>query len=95
MKLNALILVLVLSVFAAGSYGAVEACKSAGPNKHIGSITAIDAKAGTFSIRDAETDHEMTFTAAGKIIKGLKLNDRVMVGFKEEDGRMIAVDVHS
>ncbi len=95
MKKSIGLAVLVIGISLAVSYGSVWACKSAGPNKHIGAITAIDAKNGTFTIRDAETDHLMTFKAADKILKELKVQDRVMVSYKEEEGKMIAVDVHS
>jgi len=93
MKRQSILAVLILAFFL-GSVTTTWACKSAGPNKHIGSITAIDAKAKTFTIRDAETDHLMTFEATDKILKELKVEDRVMVSFKEENGILIAVDVH-
>ncbi|MBI3611319.1 MAG: hypothetical protein HY204_11560 [Nitrospirae bacterium] len=95
MKNRSIVLVAVLAVFLLGSVTAIWACKSAGPNKHVGSVMAIDAKAKTFTIRDAETDHLMTFEATDKILKELKVKDRVMVGYKEENGKMIAVDVQA
>ena len=94
MKSKTIVAILVFVGFVLASVTTTWACKSAGPNKHIGSITAIDAKAKTFTIRDAETDHLMTFEATDKILKELKVEDRVMVGFKEENGKLIAVDVH-
>ncbi|MEK6684148.1 MAG: hypothetical protein AABY46_05745 [Nitrospirota bacterium] len=95
MKKQSLVAAVILTVFMLGSVPTAWACKSAGPNKHVGSVTAIDAKAKTFTIRDAETDHLMTFEATDKILKDLKVSDRVMVGYKEEAGKMIAVDLHS
>lgn len=95
MKRQSLVAAVILAVFVLGSVTITWACKSAGPNKHVGSVTAIDAKAKTFTIRDAETDHPMSFEATDKILKGLKVSDRVMVGYKEEKGKMIAVDVQS
>jgi Cu/Ag efflux protein CusF len=95
MKKRSLIAAVILAVFVLGSVTTTWACKSAGPNKHVGSVTAIDAKAKTFTIRDAETDHPMTFEATDKILKEIKVSDRVMVGYKEEAGKMIAVDVQS
>jgi hypothetical protein len=85
----------ILAGFVLGTGTMTWACKSAGPNKHVGSVTAIDAKAQTFTIRDAETDHPMTFAATDKMLKDLKLSARVMVGYKEDNGKMIAVDVQS
>ncbi|MBI3995469.1 MAG: copper-binding protein [Nitrospirae bacterium] len=95
MKNRAWVAVVIFSVFVLGTGTATWACKSAGPNKHVGNVMAIDAKAKTFTIRDAETDHPMTFEATDKLLAELKVNDRVMVGFKEEAGKMIAVEVHS
>lgn len=95
MKKRSLISVVVLAVFVLGSVSTTWACKSAGPNKHVGNVTAIDAKAKTFTIRDAETDHPMSFEATDKILKDLKVSDRVMVGYQEEKGKMIAVEVQS
>jgi hypothetical protein len=85
----------ILAGFVLGTGTMTWACKSAGPNKHVGSVTAIDAQGKTFTIRDAETDHLMTFEATEKILKDLKVSDRVMVGYKEEKDKMIAVDVQS
>ena len=95
MKKRSWVAAVILAVFVLGSVTTTWACKSAGPNKHVGSVTAIDAKAKTFTIRDAETDHPMTFEATDKILNEIKINDRVMVGYKEEAGKMIAVDIHS
>ena len=99
MKKQSLVAAAILAVFVLGSVTTsiqdAWACKSAGPNKHIGGVTMIDAKAKTFTIRDAETDHPMTFEATDKILQEIKVGDRVMVGYKEEAGKMIAVDVHS
>lgn len=88
-------MVSILFVFLLGSVEMGLACKSAGPNKHVGNITMIDAKAKTFTIQDAETDQPMTFAATDTILQNLKVQDRVMVGYKEENGRMVAVDIQS
>jgi len=95
MKNRSLVVVAILTVFLLGSVTMGWACKSAGPNTHVGNITMIDAKAKTFTIQDAETDQPMTFAAADTILKELKVMDRVMVGFKEEKGQMVAVDIRS
>jgi len=73
----------------------VWACNSAGPNKHVGNVTAIDLGKKTFSIRDAETDHLITFQTSDSSLRVLKVNDRVLVGFKEDHGKMIALDIQS
>lgn len=94
MKHKLILAVLILAIFL-GSAVTTWACESAGPNKHIGSITAIDTQAKTFTLRDAETEQLITFEATEKILKSLEVEDRVMVSYKEENGRLIAVDVHS
>jgi Cu/Ag efflux protein CusF len=71
------------------------ACKAAGKDKHVGVVMNIDQKTGTFTIRDAETDHPMTFQATAKQLQELKLKDQVMVSYKEQDGKLIALDIHS
>lgn len=95
MKYRTIITGVMLAVLVMGPVTTSWACKSAGPNKHVGQITAIDAKADTFTIRDAETDHAITFEATEKILKDLKINDRVMVGYKDDAGKMTAIDVRS
>jgi len=95
MKSRSLIVVGILTVFILGPVAMGWACKSAGPNTHVGSVTTIDAKAKTFTIQDAETDQPMTFAATDTILKELKIKDRVMVGYKEERGKMVAVEVRS
>jgi hypothetical protein len=95
MKNRSLIVVAILTVFILGPVEMGWACKSAGPNTHVGSITTIDAKARTFTIQDAETDQPMIFSATDTILKELKVKDRVMVGYKEDKGKMVAVDVRS
>lgn len=95
MKNKSIAAVLILAIWVLGSAGTTWACKAAGPNKHIGSVTAIDAEAKTFTLRDAETEQLITFEATDKILKGLKVEDRVMVSYEEENGKLIAVDVHS
>jgi hypothetical protein len=95
MNYRPLVMSVMLVVWVLGTVTTSWACKSAGPNKHVGQITAIDAKADTFTIRDAETNHAITFEATEKILKDLKINDRVMVGYKDVDGKMKAIDVRS
>lgn len=71
------------------------ACKTAGKDKHVGVVMSIDQKAGTFTIKDAETRHLMTFQATAKQLQELKIKDQVMVSYKEQDGKLVALDIHS
>jgi hypothetical protein len=95
MKNRSLIVITILTVFLLGQVAMGWACKSAGPNTHVGGVTTIDAKAQTFTIKDAETDQPMTFSATDTILAGLKVKERVVVGYKEEKGKMVAIDVRS
>ena len=71
------------------------ACKAAGKDKHVGVVMNIDQKTGTFTIKDAETEHLMTFQATAEQLRELKMKDQVMVSYKEKDGKLVALDVHS
>lgn len=95
MKNKILFGVLILAGFMLGITSESLACKAAGPNKHVGSITAINAEAGSFTIKDAETGSLISFEATRKILKDLNVKDRVMVSYKEDEDKLIAVDVNS
>jgi len=71
------------------------ACKAAGKDKHVGVVLNIDQKTGTFTIKDAETEHLMIFQATAEQLKELKMKDQVMVSYKEKDGKLVAIDIHS
>ncbi len=73
----------------------VLACSAAGPDKHVGQVTAVDAKAGTFTVMDAETRKPITFSASSEIIKdAAKSNGSVMVSYEKSDGKLVAKDIH-
>jgi hypothetical protein len=85
----------VLAVGIMGFATPALACKAAGENKHVGQVTAIDAKAGNFTIRDAETQSLITFTAKADILKSVAADKRIMVSYKEENGKLVAVEVEA
>lgn len=67
--------------------GSALACDAAGPSTHMGQLMSINAAQHTFTIRDAQTQNPITFTANDEIITGLKgANGSIMVNYKEEDG---------
>ena len=78
-----------------GMPAAASACKSAGQFKHVGVVTAVDAKALTLTIKDAETGEPITFAATARQLKDVKPGDQVMIGFVEKDGKLTAVQIHS
>lgn len=95
MKNKILFGALILAGFALGMASESLACKAVGPNKHVGSITTINTEAGTFTIKDAETGSLISFEATHKILNDLSVKDRVLVSYKEDEGKLIAVDVNS
>ena len=80
-------------VLAASSIGL--ACTAAGPNKHVGVVLAVSSGDNSFTIRDAETNSPMTFEATGSILKELKVQDQVVVTYKEEGGNLVAMEIRS
>ena len=60
-----------------------------------GEVTALDAKAGTFEVK--EKDKELKLSATSKSAKSslakLKVGDMVKVSYTEKDGKMIASSV--
>jgi hypothetical protein len=72
--------------------GTTEKAKT---NRVTGEITSLDAKAGTFAVK--EKDKEVKLTADSKSAKSelekLKVGDMVRVSYTEKDGKMIASSV--
>jgi len=88
-------MVMLVAALVLAGVPAAWACKSAGQFKHVGVVTAVDAKALTLTIKDAETGEPITFAATAKQLKDIKPGDQVMVGFLEKDGTLTAVQIHS
>ena len=75
--------------------GTALACDAMGPASHMGQLMSVNEAQSTFTIRDAQTQSPITFTANDEIITGLKgASGSVMVKFeKEDDGNLNAVGV--
>ncbi|WP_455198667.1 hypothetical protein [Kaarinaea lacus] len=75
--------------------GTAMACDALGPSAHMGQLMSVNAAQSTFTIRDAQTQSAITFTANDEIITGLKgANGNIMVNYeKEDDGNLNAVGV--
>lgn len=80
------------SILASGS---VLACDAMGPSAHMGQLMSVNAAQSTFTIRDAQSQSPITFTANDEIITGLKgASGSIMVKYeKEDDGNLNAVGV--
>lgn len=92
-KRNILLFTLFSALLLASSV--TLACDAAGPNKHIGQLLSIDATSKTFTIRDAQSQSPITFTANNEILTGLKeASGSIMVNYEEkDDGDLNAVGV--
>jgi hypothetical protein len=69
------------------------ACDSAGPNTHVGVVTAVDRAGSTLTLRDAETGGALTFVARPDLLRGIAPNDAVSVTFAAEGQTLRAVSV--
>jgi hypothetical protein len=85
-RMLALVLSLVLS-----PASAALACQAAGPNAHIGVVTAVGQN--SLTLRDAESGMNLTFVATPEQIKGIAVKDMVTVVFSPEGDKLIAKSV--
>jgi len=70
------------------------ACDSAGPNVHVGKITAVDSDTSTFTLLDAETGSPIKFAASSKLLLGLAgLRRTIAVDYQEEEGHLVALNI--
>ena len=81
-------LVLGSTMFVLATAAPSLACESAGPNTHIGVVTAIDGQANTFALKDAESRMNLTFRATAEQLRGLAVGDHVTVTYSE-DGKAL------
>lgn len=92
LKMSAVNAALVFFLLATGG---ASACEVAGPNKHVGRVSAVDGAASTFTIVDAETRAPITFKATKAILKDVSgAQGQVMVSYEEKGGELVASDVH-
>jgi len=79
-----------VAVLGTAAYAAVAPAPKAAPAKKVavklttakGTITVVDAKAGTFSLQEANAASEMTFMVSAKLAKALKVGENVVVSYK-------------
>ena len=99
------LVVMALAAFAVlgvAAYAAVAPAPKATPVKKVevklttvkGTITVVDVKTESFSLKEANAAGEMTFKAPMKLVKELKVGENVEVGYKVlADGKNHAVYV--
>lgn len=88
-KIQRLVLSVIVMLFSSVSISS-WACDAMGPNRHVGVVTNIDPKAGTFTIIDAQKRKPMTFKAQKKVLDELKLNRDFIITFRMDGQRMKA-----
>jgi hypothetical protein len=76
-----------------GAASVAPACEMAGPNTHVGTVMAIDAGAGTLTLRDAQTQHDLTFQAPAELLTGVAVKDQVAVVYAQEGGTLRATAI--
>ena len=93
--LKVLVIALTALAFSGVSFAADTATKS--KPKAIsatGAVTAVDAKAGTLSVKTKDKDLDLTATSKAKGALGkVKVGDTVKVSYTEKDGKMNASSI--
>lgn len=86
-----LVLALVVAIVAIAA--AAPACEMAGPNTHVGIITAIDTAKSTLTLRDAQTNKDLTFLARAEMLKGVAVKDEVAIIYAQDGGTLRATAI--
>jgi hypothetical protein len=73
------------------SITAVLACQIAGPNAHIGVVTALGPQ--SLTLKDAESGMNLTFVATPEQLEGLAVKDKVTVVFTPEGKKLVVKSV--
>jgi hypothetical protein len=87
------ILALAISMLGLSAAAPASACDSAGPNAHVGVVTAVDRARSTLTVKDAETGSPLTFLAQPDLIRGIAPKDEVIVKFTPDGGTLRATSV--
>lgn len=73
---------LALTVLVSLCFSPAWACDTAGPNTHLGVITAVDG--GSVTLKDAQTGQNLKFLASPLLLKGVAVKDQVAIVFTTE-----------
>ncbi len=65
---------------------AAWACSAAGPQAHVGRVTAVDPRGGTFTLQDAETGRPITFRAEARLLRQVRVGQQVLVRYRPLEG---------
>lgn len=86
-------LALAISMMEFSAAAPASACDAAGPNTHVGVVTAVDRTRSTLTLRDAEMGSPLTFLAPPDLIRGIAPKDEVIVKFAPEGKTLRATSV--
>lgn len=93
MKRQQLAVLLMAAAFIAAPFGAL-ACGAAAANIHVGPVLSVNEVAGTFTIRDAETQRPITFRSDATTIRQVQAaQGRVTVHYENDGDLLRATDV--
>ena len=88
------ILALALALVALSAGPQAWGCSIAGPNTHIGTVTAVDTAQHTLTMKDAETGEHLTFIAEKpEMLRGIAPRDQVTVVFTAQGKTLRATSV--
>jgi len=71
------------------------ACKTAGPNIHVGVVAVVDTRALTLTLNDAESGEQIVFAATARLLQGIKPGHELVIGYTEQRGKLTAVRISS
>ena len=71
------------------------ACKSAGPNKHVGIVLSVIPKDHLLTLRDAETGETMRFRVAEQLAGGIRSDQQVVITFEMSGKEMVATKIQA
>jgi hypothetical protein len=91
--MRAMMFLLVLAGLVFVSAPSASACDAAGPNAHVGAVTAIDPTRKTFTLKDAETTRPIVFVTTTEQLKGVKVEDEVAVTYVAEGKQLRATAI--
>ena len=91
--MRAMMLLLTLAGLVFVSAPSASACDAAGPNTHVGAVTAIDLTRKTLTLKDADTTRPIVFVTTTEQLKGVKIADAVAVTYVAEGKQLRATSI--
>jgi len=80
---------LLLTLAAGGAW----ACGDPAGMTHVGVVSAVDSKAGTLVLLDAQTGRNLTFRLDATPAGGVRVKDHVVIHYSEQDGVLVIEEI--